>query len=93
VTKGRRSTPRRGSTQIAITKPVSAQCRLSDEADADAEREQALPRCPDELTECLLDLWWKQALDRLRRWRQPPPSAHSRTRDRPRSLERYSLIA
>src|SRR5439155_373353 len=36
------------------------------EADTDAEREQSLPRCTDELAECLQDLRWERALDRLR---------------------------
>ena len=36
------------------------------EADADAEREQSLPRCTDKLAECLLELRWERALDRLR---------------------------
>jgi hypothetical protein len=35
------------------------------EPDADAQREQSLPRCPDELTERLLDLRWKRTLLRL----------------------------
>jgi hypothetical protein len=32
------------------------------EPDADAEREQTLPRCPDELAERDLDLRWERAL-------------------------------
>ncbi len=37
------------------------------EPDADAEREQPLPRCPDELAERLLDLRWQRTLRRLAR--------------------------
>jgi len=33
--------------------------------DADREREQSLPRCPDELAERLLDLRWERTLGRL----------------------------
>ena len=35
------------------------------EPDADAEREQPLSRCPDQLTQRLLDLRWQRTLRRL----------------------------
>ena len=46
------------------------------EPDADAEREQALPRCPDELAQRLLDPRWERTLRRLAgscrpRWQVP----------------------
>jgi len=37
------------------------------EPDPDAQREQALPRCPDELAQGLLDLRWERALSELAR--------------------------